>query len=64
MHLLLWCSLVQHYDGIYTRSVFVRLSPSGSLVIVQRGYGMVRGTVRCDMVCGMTRYVISYVGMI
>ena len=24
---------------------------------------MVRGTVRCGMVCGVARYVISYVGM-
>ena len=34
------------------------------MVLVQYGYGMVRGAVRCGMVYGVARYVISYVGMV
>ena len=34
------------------------------MVLVQYGYGMVRGTVRCSMVYGVTRYVTSSVGAV
>ena len=36
--------------------------------LVQRGYDMVRGTVRCGTVCGVARYVypilVRYDGMV
>ena len=58
----LWFLLVQQYDGIYTRSVLVWFAPR--VVLGQCSYGMVHGTARCGMVCGVARYVITYVGMV
>ena len=46
--------------GQYSPCVLVWLTSS----LVQYGHGMVRATIRCGMMCGMARYVISCVGMV
>ena len=49
------------YDGIYIPSVLVWLRPSGGVGTIW--VWLVRGTVRCGMVCGVARYAISSVGI-